>query len=525
MLYIFILIPGFFLTMQVILNIEIKTKRLSLHEICNNIAEKFILLCYFIVSSPISFTICTLSALLISKLIKINAIGYMHNSTIISYIFITFSLIVPSIFLFRIIFYVIIDIITLHNNINLLAIIIGQIANARHYKINDISPHFIVNIFTFSVFGIFILDVIEFSYYLEWKSLNNLNNVSITNKYLVWSYEDISIPSNSYTNHVLLNQTKGKSYDVLCKDKYTPIPTPSGGNPLMDYQLNKGNTTFVRISNGLYFEKSYLKGRFTDSINSLTSIPVNYNFNFNLNIRGSYTENTGLNCKFSELYDNPGSETHVDALTATLCCHFFKYDDCYTYNPQSNDSELRSTRSGRIDFMVKYLRNPVLIIENKHATGESWLDSIIQARRYCGNNDSNETVFVLIFRGSKMSAFLYDQDWHTNHRFHLKNPDFQDILGLEVNSSGVGLTTQVNTFHPQLKIYESGPRGSNSDRLAVSSIFSYISGFTDLTHKEVKDDFSLPSNGRPPKIVGTSWYQDNVYKRLHIGANGKFIHL
>jgi hypothetical protein len=168
-----------------------------------------------------------------------------------------------------------------------------------------------------------------------------------------------------------LNQTKGKSYDVLCKDKYTPIPTPSGGNPLMDYQLNKGNTTFVRISNGLYFEKSYLKGRFTDSINSLTSIPVNYNFNFNLNIRGSYTENTGLNCKFSELYDNPGSETHVDALTATLCCHFFKYDDCYTYNPQSNDSELRSTRSGRIDFMVKYLRNPVLIIENKHATGES----------------------------------------------------------------------------------------------------------------------------------------------------------
>ena len=40
------------------------------------------------------------------------------------------------------------------------------------------------------------------------------------------------------------------------------------------------------------------------------------------------------------------------------------------------------------------------------------------------------------------------------------------------------------------------PYPFGSDKLAVASILNYISGFSDMTFKEVGQDFTLPSNDR-----------------------------
>lgn len=95
-----------------------------------------------------------------------------------------------------------------------------------------------------------------------------------------------------------------------------------------------------------------------------------------------------------------------------------------------------------------------------------------------------------------MSAFLDKMDFNSDYGFNLKCTKYQDLIGIVVNNWGLSFINQSNTFHPQLKIYDMIPYPFGSDKLAVASILKYISGFSDVTFKEVGQDFTLPSNDR-----------------------------
>lgn len=234
----------------------------------------------------------------------------------------------------------------------------------------------------------------------------------------------------------------------------------------------------------------------------------------------------GIDQKFKDIVRNPTSEAEVDGLVCTLCSHIFNYDKNYDLNPQCYDSNVHNTRSGKIDFKVSNRGNPILIIENKHGQGASWLDAIEQAHRYCVNNDVSENMFVIVIRGTYMSAFLHQMDFHSDYGFSLKCPKYQDLIGIEVNNWGLFFINQSNTFHPQLKVYDMRPYPFGSDKLAVASILNYISGFSDMTFKEVGQDFSLPSHDRYgySRPIGLSWAQNFMAKNLYISRNGRFRH-
>lgn len=89
--------------------------------------------------------------------------------------------------------------------------------------------------------------------------------------------------------------------------------------------------------------------------------------------------------------------------------------------------------------------------------------------------------FVVIFRGTKMCAFKYELDFHSDQKFNLKSTSYQDLIGLQCDVSGVSAVPQSNTFYPNLRVYDCDTTASNDDRLAVSSILTYISGFRDMS--------------------------------------------
>jgi len=121
-----------------------------------------------------------------------------------------------------------------------------------------------------------------------------------------------------------------------------------------------------------------------------------------------------------------------------------------------------------------------------------------------------------------MSAFIYITDFHTSHNLNLKNQKYQDFIGLQVTETGISPMTQSNTFYPQMSIYNAGLQGSQSDRLAVSAILNYISGFKKP--EGLTDKYGLESNGRPDCVLAeiTPPTHNPGINQLVMDSYGKF---
>ena len=257
----------------------------------------------------------------------------------------------------------------------------------------------------------------------------------------------------------------------------------------------------------MFYKESYVKKRFTESLplHSI-SVPFHMPFNYTVNIDSSYTNNSGIITKYNDLRAFPKYESKVDSLVNTMMPHFFGTARGFGYNPQVRDSYINVSGWGKIDFMVDLNDIPILIIENKTdvPSSESWLDLMEQGNRYARNNDHMNVVFLMGFKGTYMACFFYDEDFHSNNGLDLKNPKYQDLIGLQVTGRGVSLIPQCNTYHPQLRIYNTSPLASEHDKLATSAILSYVSNFRKL--EGIEDDFSLPSNNGPDRILATCSY-------------------
>ena len=136
-------------------------------------------------------------------------------------------------------------------------------------------------------------------------------------------------------------------------------------------------------------------------------------------------------------------------------------------------------------------------------------------------------MFVMVFRGTKMSAFFHHTYLHTDHDFYLKHPDYQDIIGLGLNSKGVYILPQSNRYYPQMRIYDTlfyydkeGKKVIRKDNIAVSALFTYISGFQDAA-LDIDENMTLSSNSRDKKLIASYKTQTSIIE-LCINSKGKF---
>lgn len=86
-----------------------------------------------------------------------------------SHFFILFSLIVPSIIFFRIVYAIILHYRLTHGNVCILSVIFKELFNISNYRLNNIDLTLTVSILTFGVFSTTIIELI----YLNIDSINS----------------------------------------------------------------------------------------------------------------------------------------------------------------------------------------------------------------------------------------------------------------------------------------------------------------------------------------------------------------
>lgn len=101
------------------------------------------------------------------------------------------------------------------------------------------------------------------------------------------------------------------------------------------------------------------------------------------------------------------------------------------------------------------------------------------------------------------------------------------MVGLEVNGRGMSYLTQLNTYHPQLKIYNGDPNGHKSHILVITTALFYISRFKESTSVP-SHLISLPYHQGPRIQLGQSTFNNhpglNLRLRLNGNGNGIFTH-
>lgn len=255
-----------------------------------------------------------------------------------------------------------------------------------------------------------------------------------------------------------------------------------------------------------------------------------------------YLNNIGVAAKYIVLDHTDKPESIVDAAVATILPCYFPTHVGFGFNPQARDSTAGETK-GKIDNLVDFSTKsntiagldtkPISIIEDKTESGDSWLDLMSQSGRYARNNSTMTSTFVLGFKGSKMAAFKYEQDFHTDKRMDLKNEKYQDLIGLEVTSKGIRLIPQSNTYYPQVKLYETSPSAKNaseSDLLATSTILTYLSLFNEVTSiidtgnsfEPPKANISIANNGQGKEVGANVYGPNGARQTLMVDLSGKF---
>ena len=478
-------------------------------------------------SKEMWFILITVSLLI--RCIRINFMEYLNleGLDLSSQALIFFSLLLPTFILFQILYNAFI-----YAPHSIFFSILLQLTIIENYNVKNVH---LGNIFIFcyslAPFGITVTSFFYGGCISMWCNYS-VNSVEVSPKfarYGIFSYEDISIPNDCFENHVNLNEKSSKQLMEVSKSTPIVYEIGKGDGKLRDYAFVLDGKTYVRWNDGKYYEISYLKTRFTCSIDKFKSVPVRLNIDYDLQVPNHYLHNPSIIPKLENLTLDKYYESKVDAMVATMMPHFFGTNKGFGFCPQARDSDVDVERCGKIDFLIDYNNKPIVIIENKtHVkSSDSWLALMQQAQRYCTHNDHHEVVFVIVFKCSFMSAFFYDQDFHTSRGFNLKHENYQDLIGLHVTNQGVRLLPQSNTFYPQMRIYKMGLNASKDDQFAVSSILNYISNFKNLDNIEVTKDFTLPPHHGPSNIVAripaTSTFRPGLNLSLKIDPFGRNI--
>lgn len=116
-----------------------------------------------------------------------------------SHFFILFSLIVPSIIFFRIVYAIILHYRVTHGNVCILSVIFKELFNISNYRLNNIDLTLMFSIFTFGVFSITTIELICLNLDSINSSIQVNEGVGLDSKYYYWhticSCDDYSLPA------------------------------------------------------------------------------------------------------------------------------------------------------------------------------------------------------------------------------------------------------------------------------------------------------------------------------------------
>ena len=433
-----------------------------------------------------------------------------------------FDLIVPNVIVFKLACRTISRRFSVRDSDLFISLLI-ELKNTDNFRLNNLTINY------FTIFFIMVLPLVDPLLLAGYIMLIMRDTGEIwKHSGIISSCTDLSYPPNNFENPVTLNEEVSKTLDFLKEAGAVGQPVESGGDILYDISLTLNDEPWFMVDTDVYYRASYLKSQFTRSIESFYAEEIVFDKPFSMDIRGSYINNRGIINKFNNIRTYPKHEDKVDALINTMLPHFFGSDRGYAFNAQFKDSNVNRENVGKIDCVVDFDNTSVLIIENKadaKSTG-SWLDVIQQAQRYAKNNDDFTSVFVMVFRGTKMSCFIYDEDFHSDMNFYLKYPVYQDLIGLQVTRDGIRLVPQCNTFHPQFKIYDTGPNAKPSDILATTVLFKYISNFRIVEGVNCENgNFSIRTPEevfKKIKPIEVASYQLGLGNKLKLDAFGEF---
>ena len=144
---------------------------------------------------------------------------------------------------------------------------------------------------------------------------------------------------------------------------------------------------------------------------------------------------------------NPNREDHVKSFMVPIFYNYFPLDDKFV--PVTE----KKTGIGQVDGLINIFSDHHTCCELKSQNGDSFSQMLIQARRYARYDIDTGRMFVIAIKGTYISFFIYQQDWHDDHHFKLKSKDTKGLLGLYVNKNGVDIIPQENTYAPQVMFY------------------------------------------------------------------------
>lgn len=352
---------------------------------------------------------------------------------------------------------------------------LSHLINSKNYNLSNIKvSSLLLIVYTFIPLFDLLWNIEFFSPVIN-RDINFPKSTVNPHLFSVYSYDDISYPNGHFRGEITLNVQVSKRFNQLTSNGGVTVPKHTGAGKVYDCRVIYNGDDWVRTNNGFFYKEAYVKSAFTRSINNFMSPIVDLDFKFDLGPK-NYLLNPGVLSKLIYMLKDPTEEYRVDGFVATLMPHFFGIDRGYGYNPQFLLKDQDTYMDGKIDFMVDYNNIPVLMIEDKTASksADSWLDLLGQGKNYAKNNPNFDVVFLMVIKGAQAAFFMYDEDWHSNKGLDLKCEAYQDLIGLQVTSEGISLLPQLNTYHPQVKIYNIGVDASPSNILAVTTMVTYI---------------------------------------------------
>jgi len=240
--------------------------------------------------------------------------------------------------------------------------------------------------------------------------------------------------------------------------------------------------TFVRISESDYYPETLAKTNISLKINK----SGNYHFHTAINtahLPDSYLEHFGVLSGLEFLGNNDASEHYTTGLFSSFFNNYL-FNKYYSMVQQTDSSGGTSDFKGYFTNLVdvatgmrRYLSIDHLFGEAKNKTGHGWSKSGPQLQQYTKHNlgGTNNTVFGILMKDTRVAFFIYCDNWHYKHGMDLKAVGWNGLIGFQYVNRNLVIIPQSNTYEPQVKLYNTN-FSSHAEAIHCITKHMYVNG-------------------------------------------------
>jgi mRNA-degrading endonuclease HigB of HigAB toxin-antitoxin module len=282
---------------------------------------------------------------------------------------------------------------------------------------------------------------------------------------------------------------------------------------------------YVRVDEFNCVSLTYARNRCTAFITKLIGSKIPKGLLPTIQLDDSYTKYSVLRKQFELVEKYPNKEFEVKALMNGILNHYFRKEHGYLVASENKSGV------GQIDFIVKVESGNELItglcVELKAKKGDSWTKLLKQISNYADNDKFIENPFIMCVKGNEVSYFIFEQDFHTKMKFHLKGIAFDGLLGTYADSEGIKIVPQENVFFPQLrvfKLFSNNPLHEYNNHIHLK-YYSTLERAPDIDEYRIKLCKGTSNPLHSLATIGTveSGTTNNVGLKLYINSAGKVI--